>query len=343
VSDLGLETVAYLRARYQIEDAWLEGRERGFRWWPATLAQEIWAEPAWDDDGIVVYRVHVRTDLLAGLGQGEAAVSWLGSLLRGASSLSAAVVEADGRVRLAASLYVHEQNAVWTQPLLAWVGLLQASEARAWALLAEAGRVASGAWSAHRVSGPRTAPDELAHVVEALVQPLGREPSRYAGSELEHCVALLQQPPVLLATGGPRGLTAELPFGASTSLLRLLTDAEHPRLGKGLLVLLTLPVPGLGARHALELNRRELQQGERAALLGTWVAGEVGPTFAAFYPNAVYREGLTANVALGSVVRACRTAEWLLGPDWAAGSATSFDRLRARAQGAGRVRKGVRS
>lgn len=58
--DLGLETVAYVRARYQVEDKWHETRERGFRWWPAEQAQEIWAEPAWDDDGRV--RLAADTD-----------------------------------------------------------------------------------------------------------------------------------------------------------------------------------------------------------------------------------------------------------------------------------------
>ena len=31
-----------------------QGVRPGFRWWPAELEQEVWAEPAWDDEGLAV-------------------------------------------------------------------------------------------------------------------------------------------------------------------------------------------------------------------------------------------------------------------------------------------------
>jgi hypothetical protein len=332
--DLGLETVAFLRQHYQIEQAWIEERERGFRWWPAELAQEIWSEPAWDDDGIVVWRVHLRTDLLSEPVPGGRPVDWLAFAARTIGSLSAPVLEGEGgrRARLAASLYVHEQNLAWTQPLLAWVGLIQVAEARLWAQIAEETGVARAAWSGHPVAGPRPEPDELAGMVDTLVRPLGRGRSCYAGRDMEECLRLLQRPPVLLATGGPTGVTAELPFGGRTCLLRLHPDAEHPALGAGLLVLLTLPVSGVSAAQTLDLNRRELAQPARTALLGSWVPDETGPTFAAFYPNAVRQEGLAANVAIGTVLRSCWFAESLLGEGWSEGSATALDRVASRAR-----------
>jgi hypothetical protein len=73
-SDLGLATVDYLRERYQLEEEWIEERERGYRWWPAELEQETWAEPVWEDGGTRLWRVHTRTDLLCEVEAGTRAV-----------------------------------------------------------------------------------------------------------------------------------------------------------------------------------------------------------------------------------------------------------------------------
>jgi len=310
-ADLGLDTVAFLRERYQVEDQWIELRERGFRWWPAELEQEVWAEPAWDDDGIVVWRVHVRTDLLCDVDPAGRAVEWVATVARSMGSLSAPILDGQDapRVRLASSVYVHEQNLCWTQPLLAWVGLLQLAEARLWAAIAEETGVARARWSAHPVTGPRREPDELTGLVEKLVLPRGRGPSPYAGSDMEACLRFARQPPVVLATGGPEGVTAELPFGPRTSLLQLRADARHPLLGSGLLVLLTLPVSARDGAQAVGLNSRELQAGVRTKLMGSWVPDETGLSFAAFYPSAVRREGIAVNLFLGMAQRALWAAE----------------------------------
>jgi hypothetical protein len=243
-SDLGLATVEYLRARYQPEKEWSDGRARGFRWWPAELEHEVWAEPAWDDDGIVIWRVHARTDVLCEVEDQSRAVAWLAYMAREGGSLSAPVLEDGGRVRLASSLYVHDQNLSWTQPLLAWIGLLQVHEARLLASAADAAGIGRAAWSAHPVTGPRSVPDELTTIVRLVVLPRGEQPSAFAGPDMEECLAFLQRPQVVLATGDGKGVTAELPFGSRTSLTRLLPGAEHPLLGWGLLVLLSLPVDG---------------------------------------------------------------------------------------------------
>ena len=63
IDDLGLSTVGRLYGHLQVDEEWTERRERGFRRWPSPQAQEIWSEPAFDDRGITVWRVHVRTEL----------------------------------------------------------------------------------------------------------------------------------------------------------------------------------------------------------------------------------------------------------------------------------------
>jgi hypothetical protein len=217
---------------------------------------------------------------------------------------------------LAASAWVHTENAEWVTPLLAWVGMLQATEARGWAAVAAEHGVVPIATSSHPESGLRTHPDEMLRGVGELVVPAGAQPSPWVGDEMELALELVKQLPTVLATGGPEGLTAEFPFLGDTSLLRVLPDAEHPLMGTGLLVLLTVPVDGVGMSDALDVGGYELLEVVRAPFLGSWRPDEHGLTWAAFYPNAVFQEGLARNVVLGTAVRAKWVAESVYGDDW---------------------------
>jgi hypothetical protein len=311
-SDLGLATVDYLRERYQLEEEWIEERDRGFRWWPAELEQETWAEPAWDDGGSHMWRVHVRTDLLCEVEAGTRTVEWLGSMAREAGSLSGPVIEDGGRVRLATSVYVHEQNLAWTRPLLAWIGLLQVHEARQWARTADSSGIAKAGWSAHPETGPREEPDELTSAVSVHLRPRGGEPSLFEGSDMEDCLRILQRSQAVLATGDEKGVAAQMRFGSRTSLVQLQTDSEHSLLGNGLRVLLSLPLGAVDATLALALNRRELVEPTRTALRGSWVPSSTALTFQAFYPNAVWQEDVAVQLLLGTLVRAKWVSESVL-------------------------------
>jgi hypothetical protein len=311
-SDLGLATVDYLRERYQLEEEWIEERERGFRWWPAELEQETWAEPASDDGGRPTWRVHTRTDLLCEVEAGSRAVEWLGSMAHQAGSLSAPVIEDGGRVRLATSVYLHDQNVAWTWPLLAWIGLLQVHEARQWARSADAAGIAKAGWSAHPRTGPREEPDELTSAVSVHLRPRGNEPSLFDGSDIEDCLGILQRSQAVHATEDASGLTAQMRFGSRTSLVQLRPDSAHSLLGNGLRVLLSLPLGAADAAFALELNRRELVEPTRTALRGSWVPSSTALTFSAFYPNAVWQEGLAVNLLLGTILRGKWASESIL-------------------------------
>jgi hypothetical protein len=303
-SDLGLATVDYLRERYQLEEEWIEERERGYRWWPAELEQETWAEPVWEDGGTRLWRVHTRTDLLCEVEAGTRAVEWLGSIAREAGSLSGPVIEDGGRVRLATSVYVHEQNLSWTRPLLAWIGLLQIHEARQWARTADGSGIAKAGWSAHPRTGPREDPDDLTSAVSVHLRPRGGEPSLFEGSDMEDCLRILKRSQAVQAKGDEKGVTAELRFGSRTCLVQLRTDSEHSLLGNGLLILLSLPMGTADAALALTLNRREIVEPTRTALRGSWVPSTTALKFQAFYPNAVWQEDLAVQLLLGTLLRA---------------------------------------
>ena len=136
--------------------------------------------------------------------------------------------------------------------------------------------------------------------------------SFYRGQGMLDALQMLQQPPCVLATGDENGLSAEFPFDDQTSLLRALTYDPNPRLGNGLLMLLTLPVGGndagsaAGAATALALNAQELQAMNRSHFLGSWCPGPVGATFVSFFPNSMEQcgPGCTPTLVQGAVIRA---------------------------------------
>lgn len=316
--DLGLETVALLRETLQIDDEWCHEQELGFRWWPAEQAQEIWCEPAFDDDGLTVWRLHIRTDLFRSFEGTAEQLDWLQGCQAGAGALSGPVREGPqgDRVRLAASAWVHDENLEWAHWLLAWEGVLQATEARGWAAVAAEEGIATVDSSAHPTSGARTVPDDMLQGVQKLVMPAGELESPWVGSEMEVALEVVRQLPSVLATGGPTGLTAEFPLLGETSLLQLFPAAQHPALGTGLLAVLKVPVPELAMSDVLALNERELHELTRAPFLGSWLPDEYGVSWASFYPNVMWRPGAAVNVASAAAARARWIAEAVYGDDW---------------------------
>jgi dipeptidyl-peptidase-4 len=137
--------------------------------------------------------------------------------------------------------------------------------------------------SAHPRSGLRTQPDDILNFIDNFVVPDGSGPSRFRGADMLDALQDLERLP-FLSSGGESGRTVEFPFGEQTSLLRLTTDKQHPELGNGLQMRLTLPVgeqdqsEADGVRRALELNEREIREFSRTHLLGCWQAGRLGPT-----------------------------------------------------------------
>jgi len=327
-NDLGLRTVAELRRRCGVDDQWSIDTERGFRWWPDQQAQDVWSEPAFDDEGFVIWRIHVRTDLLRDLDVEPGLPDWVSETLIPGLGFSGVVREGPqgDRLRLAASAWVHEGNVEWVTDLLGWVMLVQAAEARAWPHhedIDEGGRL----WaSEHPTSGARPTPDETLSVVAQLVWPAAELESPWVGPELAAAANLMNRPPCVLAQGDAGGLTAEYPFGENTSLLRVFPAFEHHLFRTGLRIELTIPDPMSDTAGALELNARELRHLVRAPFLGSWSPGEYGYVWRAFFPNALHQDGLLTNLVLGTAARARWVSESVYGDDWS----ESFERAQAK-------------
>jgi hypothetical protein len=127
VSDVGKRVVEFIRQRLQVDPEWYHPRDRGFSWWPGALAQHVWAEPPYEDDGITLARIHVRADVLRRVPDGDA----LGALapVMEAADLSGLVWSGeDGAIQFASSFYVYEQVEGGLGLVVALAAALQAAE-----------------------------------------------------------------------------------------------------------------------------------------------------------------------------------------------------------------------
>src|SRR5262249_12162724 len=253
--------------------------------------QQMWAEPCFEDEGLSIARVHVRTDFIANVPATPQSLARLGLLMRHAG-LSGLFYDPErpGRYQLAASIYVHEHTRPWLSRVVALVAVCQAAEAHATAEDLASMLRGRAAHSAHPVAGPRADLDPVTWSLERTVAPDGHGQSRYQGDEFLAALKMLEGSPFEFSGDGER-LCCEFPFCRETSLLVADSQEVNPRIGGGLLIRLTLPAgataPGdpAGTRAALELNRRELTGRSRAHFLGSWCPTEEGLCFVSFFPN----------------------------------------------------------
>jgi hypothetical protein len=345
MTDVGLDVVRFVYQMLQIDPEWAVSSDRGFTWWAGSLAQYVWAEPSFEDDGFNVARIHVRTDLIDGFSGTDAHLLQLMELSYFAT-LSGPIRNPanSSRVQLAASVYVHSGTSEWLQRVLAWVAAIQNAEAHSLAPGVAEFTEARLAVSKHPNSGRRSVPDDMLNIVRAKVQPEGQHPSPYAGDEMLDTLALFQNPPCVLATGDEDGLSAEFPFGDFTSLLQMKTSEVNPGLGHGLLTLLSLPGTETGkenvkaARLALELNELELSSLTRFHFLGSWCPGKQALTFASFLPNAMrLAAGLPSNlIGFPMMMRAAWAAAevYRVGFDYHQATASKAERMELLARAA---------
>lgn len=165
--------------------------------------------------------------------------------------------------------------------------------------------------------------DGILGVLEEVYVPLGKDPSRWAGTdEFKEFAETWARSDVCFGTGDASEMTLETPFGDASALIRFRTAEKHLQLGHGLLATLQLPCFDDGltiARLAALLNFLESAAWTGFPQLGCWHASltrgsERGLGFALFMPNALYRPGLATNIAFWLVARARWAREQLL-PD----------------------------
>jgi hypothetical protein len=279
-----------------IDAEWCEWTVDGFRWWPFRLAQRISVTEDADFDGITAVRLVVETDVSREVPETPQVHRELDRLNREAT-LSALARHDDGRVTLSASMVPHPQNLDWMWlPAAQCAGLQPQEAARAAAVLTGLG--AKPAESGHPVMGEREEQDEMNYGAMTIVWQR-QFMDLYLESAWERLAAYLNEQGIG-AVGDNEGLMAEIPFGSWSSLLRILSPIDHPRFGKGVLCLLSLPVGedvrsvvGYGPEDvAKQLNLRSSSRVLRTNglhCLGAWVYDDLtdSVTQATFLPAGI--------------------------------------------------------
>jgi hypothetical protein len=301
-----------------IDPEWSEWNDHGFVWWGKNLAQRVWAEKPFEEVGLNITRVHVRTDLVDGFQGSDAQWNVLEHTL-GLSTLSGIVRSRTetGRLQLAARFYVHEDNLTWMNRLVPFVVALQATEAHQIAgPLAEL-LGCTVAESQHPLTGRREEPDEMVSLIDTFYRSDdGTDVSQFRGWEIEEALEILKLQRIQ-HEGDETGLTAEFQFGSETTLFTMATGEANPVFGPGLLSRLTLPVRGdelkyrRPAQMAVELNTREIHEFTQSHFLGSWSPSRNGMTFVSFCPNVLGQAvpGFTKNLLQNNMIRAKWAAE----------------------------------
>ena len=319
--DLGLHVLRKIHDALEVPGEWTLEAHRNFTWWPHRLAQHVWAEPPRMSNEIEVARLHVSTDLLRKVPDTESTVDRLSALNRFAT-LSALVWEREsGEIVLHAAAYAHARNVAWLLPLLDAAVVLQAAEAHTQAEELAAQFGAEPAESAHPSSGRRRDPDDLLDAVGNLYGRVGSDPSPFTEADFEATVQMEPRPWTEAHRDG-LGFSAQLslpgPGGAGQAethaILHASADTQHPRLGSGMTLRLTLPhVPGMSAaEEAAYLNLAEFREWTNSHLFGAWCkSGEDSLSFVQFIPAAVYEAGLLSRLSWNLAVRGHWAASFL--------------------------------
>lgn len=181
IVDAGEQLVETLFRDMHVDAEWSVQRRRGFTWWAGPLAQHVWADLAVDDLGASVSRVHIETDLLTAFPPDPLVADELGIFTQYATM--SGYLLADGAVRLAASVFVHDEMLGFWTALLAQVALIQVADAHATAQRLADLTDARLAASAHPIRGAREAGDGLAAIRDGVARA-SQAPSPFVGKSV---------------------------------------------------------------------------------------------------------------------------------------------------------------
>jgi hypothetical protein len=155
--------------------------------------------------------------------------------------------------------------------------------------------------------------DDILKVSEQIFLPAGVSSSKWLGSdEFKNFANSFGNTEGCFANGDPTGLSAEIPFGQDSILIRCLTDHYHTELGNGLLV--TMQLPFWADDNLVEaaplLNFMESRSWTESPQFGSWhfhpSSNGAAPTIThtTFVPNALYKQGLVQNFVFWEMARA---------------------------------------
>ncbi len=302
--DSGLLALRTVFEEMHIDAEWSVAEERRFRWWLKGHAQEIAVSGAIDSHGMQVFTLTASTPVVAGVALNDHTVKVMAGVNAQVTTLSAFTLEQDGIVRLVTRMTTHADLVSWLPRHFALVAAMQAADAELIASGLAEMLAGTPAESAHPAAGLRPEYDDLVNVIDGLIVPHGQQPSLWKGASIAEAHEILQT--ISLASmADEEGVSAEFSYAAKPSILVMDSTLQHPRVGNGLHVVLTLPsLPFDESPYATAavLNLLECTAAPTTDLQGGWCVVPDGNAdtvaFNAFVPNVFRQPGLATHLAL---------------------------------------------
>lgn len=321
MNSLGVQFVRKLYKVLNINEEWSLADDRGFTWWGGHhFAQRIWAGQPIDDDGFLVTKVTAETDFLKYPTRSIEIEAILANEMVRASLSGLVVDQKDARIRLRCSVYVHEENHEWLGRIFSLAVLMQVFEAESRAEILAMILGLQLDRSCHPDSGVRNEVDEMLNFVPQIVIPEGNKPFDSIGDFEFRRTADILNSQNLVSTASETGLAAYSPFANDTALLQADTDQEHPELGKGLLIRLSLPPEKVNSRIdgrlIMDMNSKEQNSQPSGHFLGSWCLGPIGknvqtPVYVTFIPAVACSPGILSNMCVSTLCHGKWAEEYL--------------------------------
>ena len=324
-----------LRARLMVDEEWIVIEGADWTWWPTAAPIQISVGPPKVVLGDVTYRVTARCPLVENVDLDDVDRIARLNLWNSEASLFALVYEPDtSTIDAVCSFSAHAGNETIWVPFSAAL-VLMANYGRAVEPLADefSGRPMR---APHPISGVRTDADELAYFVQN-VPPSDDHQGRFA--EDASSVNFRQWPGYVhqAPNDHPGGSQAELAFYydvpamatnklgwlLGTSLIQLDGNTDHPALGNGMTIRLSIPdlepfPPHFAAIAAETMNAREACEPTGFSFMGAWWAerregsdeSRYDLRFSQFVPSYFYDPGVATWAAWNMTLRNWWLAEW---------------------------------
>lgn len=210
------------------------------------------------------------------------------------------------------------QERCWIARTFALIQLIMAEHQGQYILDAVSGKLA-------KADPARQQPDDMLNSFMGFLTSRPRSENRFESrDEFKRAAEYCEKMGGVSSDADHPGRTLEFRFtDSATSVASLVTDAEHPTVGRGLRTLLLLPISyqsnGQAALAANKLNLREVTDHKSGNFLGAWSIDNrtqnLSPVYSAFMPNALFSKTLTAMIAAQLGIRASTCEHWLFPED----------------------------
>ncbi len=317
-STLGGEFVGEVYDLLRVDDAFVIDHPHGFTWWAGDFATTITTDEGLFRQSTVTYHVTAETEFLKGRGHmRELALALEHEMDE--CSFSAPFHHPDtDTFRLYCSVYAADENAVWLRKTLAAAVALQVTEANDMGHRLAQQFHAVPATSSHPRSGLRDHPSPIIGAAYGFFSASGNNPSKWIDQpEWKQSSWVMEREASKFEVELGHTMTGWYPWdcGDGEIVISIRTDEPHVKIGNGLHLTLTIPMPlsieGIGYL-ALELNGLERTEYKRCHTLGSWCEHNGKLAFRTFVPNCLYDHRMLHDLIVNFSTRALWANEFFV-------------------------------